>query len=74
MMALHQGRFDDAERLAIENRNMGLRFSPDHAEGVFGVQMFSLHREQGRLASSCRCCGTSSPPCPGPPPGGRPWR
>ncbi|WP_416140773.1 helix-turn-helix transcriptional regulator [Halomonas sp. HK25] len=49
MMTLQQGRFDAAERQALENRNMGLRFSPEHAEGVFGVQMFSLHREQGRL-------------------------
>ncbi|MDN3520991.1 helix-turn-helix transcriptional regulator [Halomonas ramblicola] len=49
MLTTHRGRFAEAEQQARENLIVGRRFSPDHAEGVFGMQMFTLRREQGRL-------------------------
>lgn len=49
MLTTHRGRFVEAEQQARENLIVGRRFSPDHAEGVFGMQMFTLRREQGRL-------------------------
>lgn len=48
-LTLHEGRFADAEREAQENLEVGRRFSARVAEGVFGVQMFTLHREWGKL-------------------------
>jgi DNA-binding CsgD family transcriptional regulator len=48
-LTLHEGRFADAEREARENLVVGRRFSAGVAEGVFGVQMFTLHRELGKL-------------------------
>ncbi|MDX1606175.1 MAG: LuxR C-terminal-related transcriptional regulator, partial [Candidatus Competibacterales bacterium] len=49
MLVIHQGRFAEAERLAQETVSIARRFSPAHAEGVYGVHMFTLHREQGKL-------------------------
>lgn len=49
MLATHRGRFAEAEQQVRENLIVGRRFSPEHAEGVFGMQMFTLRREQGRL-------------------------
>lgn len=48
-LIINEGRFAEAEREARKNLVAGRCFSPDHAEGVFGVQMFTLRREQGRL-------------------------
>jgi tetratricopeptide (TPR) repeat protein len=44
-----QGRFDDCERLAYEALAIGQTLEIENAAGVFGVQMFTLRREQGRL-------------------------
>ena len=49
MIATHEGRFDDAERLAVQALRCGQRFDRANAAGVFGVQMFTLRRHQGRL-------------------------
>jgi DNA-binding CsgD family transcriptional regulator/DNA polymerase III delta prime subunit len=48
MMALHAGRFEEAERLATES----LRHTQllGQASGAAAVQLFTLRREQGRLA------------------------
>ena len=49
MIATHEGRFAAAEQLALEALRCGERFDRANASGIFGVQMFTLRREQGRL-------------------------
>jgi tetratricopeptide (TPR) repeat protein len=49
MRALMQGRFADSERLAQEAIAIGQHLQTENAAGVFGLQMFTLRREQGRL-------------------------
>ena len=49
MRALMQGRFEDSERLAQQAFAIGQRLQTETAAGVFGLQMFALRREQGRL-------------------------
>jgi len=49
MRALMQGCFADSEHLAQEARTIGERLQTDIASGVFGLQIFTLRREQGRL-------------------------
>jgi tetratricopeptide (TPR) repeat protein len=49
MRALMQGRFEDSERLAQQAFAIGQRMQTETAAGVFGSQMFTLRREQGRL-------------------------
>ena len=47
--ALLQGRFDDAEGLIAQALQLGRRMPGLDAAGVFGMQMFTLRCEQGRL-------------------------
>jgi tetratricopeptide (TPR) repeat protein len=47
--ALMMGRFEDSERLAQEAFAFGQSAQTEAAAGVFGLQMFALRREQGRL-------------------------
>lgn len=49
MRALMQGRFADSERLAQDALALGQRLQTENAVGIFGLQMFTLRREQGRL-------------------------
>ena len=49
MIATHQGRFDEGEQLALQALRCGQRFDRANAAGIFGVQMFTLRRHQGRL-------------------------
>ncbi len=49
MRALMLGRFEDSERLAQQAFAIGQRLQTEAAAGVFGLQMFALRREQGRL-------------------------
>jgi len=49
MIALFEGRFEDSERFAQQALEVGQRMPGLDAAGIFGVQMFSLRREQGRL-------------------------
>ena len=49
MRALMRGRFEDSERLAQHAFAIGQRLQLETAAGVFGLQMFALRREQGRL-------------------------
>ncbi|MET1002041.1 MAG: AAA family ATPase [Acidimicrobiia bacterium] len=48
-LALFDGRFADAERLAVEASEHAELLSGAEQSGAYGVQMFSLRREQGRL-------------------------
>ena len=50
MRALLDGRFAEAERLAQQSLEFGQQAQVENADGVFGIQMFLLRREQGRLA------------------------
>lgn len=50
MHALFEGRFAEAEALAQQACQTGARMPGLDAAGVYGVQMFTLRREQGRLA------------------------
>ena len=48
-LALMLGRFEDSERLAQQALTIGQSAQTETAAGVFGLQMFALRREQGRL-------------------------
>ena len=49
MRALMQGRFQDSERLVQQAFAVGQRLQMETSAGIFGLQMFALRREQGRL-------------------------
>jgi class 3 adenylate cyclase/DNA-binding CsgD family transcriptional regulator len=49
LLALVAGRFDDAEREAHAIHELGLAIDIESAGGVYGVHMFAIRREQGRL-------------------------
>jgi len=50
MRALLAGRFEEAERLAQQGLATGQRgWSPQLAMATFGLQMFAIRKEQGRL-------------------------
>jgi DNA-binding NarL/FixJ family response regulator len=49
MQALFEGRFEECERFAQQALEVGQRMPGLDAAGIFGMQMFSLRREQGRL-------------------------
>lgn len=48
-LSLFLGRFEESERLAEEALALGQRQPGIDAMGVYGIQMFSIRREQGRL-------------------------
>lgn len=50
MRASLDGRFVESERLASEASALGQRAHADNESGMFGLQMFTLRRAQGRLA------------------------
>jgi DNA-binding CsgD family transcriptional regulator len=49
MIAAHEGRFAEAEQVAMHALRSGERFDRANAAGIYGVQMFTLRRHQGRL-------------------------
>jgi DNA-binding CsgD family transcriptional regulator/tetratricopeptide (TPR) repeat protein len=49
VLAMGEGRFADAEVLADEANALTTFLSGTDAEGGYGVQLFSIRREQGRL-------------------------
>jgi DNA-binding SARP family transcriptional activator/tetratricopeptide (TPR) repeat protein len=49
MLALLAGRFEEAEQLAQQALDVGRQLGVENVEGIFGIQMFTLRREQGRL-------------------------
>ncbi len=73
MIATHQGRFDEGEQLALQALRCGQRFDRANAAGLFGVQMFTLRRHQGRLGELAPLLSQFLAPTRLPPPGGRAW-
>ncbi|MDR6860144.1 AAA family ATPase [Variovorax guangxiensis] len=49
LVAINEGRFADAEDWATQALELGRRVAEDLAVGTYGMQMFCLRREQGRL-------------------------
>jgi DNA-binding CsgD family transcriptional regulator/tetratricopeptide (TPR) repeat protein len=49
-IALMDGRLDDAERMAERSHEAGRLLTGRDASGTYGIQIFSLRREQGRIA------------------------
>ncbi len=49
MIAILDGEFELAETYANEAVKIGRQSHGEHVEGVFGVQMFTIRREQNRL-------------------------
>lgn len=49
MRALLDGRFAEGEQLAQQALAIGQRLQSEGVDGAFGMQMFTLRREQGRL-------------------------
>ena len=47
--SINAGPFPEAERLAGEAHAIGQPLGVDNVDGVLGVQMFTIRREQGRL-------------------------
>jgi tetratricopeptide (TPR) repeat protein len=47
---IQAARFEQAEQMAMAALETGQQLGVDNNEGVMGVQMFSIRREQGRLA------------------------
>src|SRR5271166_2102669 len=50
LLAILDGKFTDAEDFAREGLKLGRLTLGEQVEGVYGIQMFSIRREQGRLA------------------------
>jgi predicted ATPase/DNA-binding SARP family transcriptional activator len=48
-LLLLAGRLEEAERLAQEALDTARQTGVENADGVFGMQMFTIRREQGRL-------------------------
>jgi DNA-binding CsgD family transcriptional regulator len=51
-LALGDGRLDEAERAAMRSHEWSRLLTGRDASGVYGIQMFSIRREQGRLAEA----------------------
>ena len=49
LVAINEGRFADAEAWATQALESGRRVAEDQAATAYGMQMFCLRREQGRL-------------------------
>ncbi|MCZ4316186.1 AAA family ATPase [Comamonadaceae bacterium G21597-S1] len=52
LLAINEGRFAQAETWAIEALHSGRRITRDQAASAYGMQMFCLRREQGRLGEA----------------------
>jgi len=49
MIAILEGKFEQAEQFANEAVQVGRHTHGEHMDGVYGVQMFTIRREQARL-------------------------
>ena len=49
-IALGDGRLEEAEAMAVRSHETSRLLTGRDASGIYGIQMFSLRREQGRLA------------------------
>jgi predicted ATPase/class 3 adenylate cyclase len=52
LMSIGEGRFDDAEAAAVRALEAGRKVEEDRAVGAYGMVMFCLRREQGRLSEA----------------------
>jgi len=50
LLAILHGDFADAEKFAEQTLDLGRSLQSGTAAGVYGIQMFTIRREQGRLA------------------------
>lgn len=50
LLAILHGDFADAEKFAEQTLDLGQSLQSGTAAGVYGIQMFTIRREQGRLA------------------------
>jgi predicted ATPase/DNA-binding SARP family transcriptional activator len=48
-LAVFAGRFAEAEQIAQHTLEIGRQMGVENVDGVYGVQMFSIRREQGQL-------------------------
>ena len=49
MRAIMVGKFEDAERLAYEAADISRQLGLADMDGIFGIHMFTIRREQGRI-------------------------
>ena len=52
LLAINEGRFAQAETWAVDALRSGRRMAQDQALSAYGMQMFCLRREQGRLGEA----------------------
>jgi DNA-binding CsgD family transcriptional regulator/tetratricopeptide (TPR) repeat protein len=69
-IALCDGRLEAAEAMAHRSHEWSLLLTGRDASGVYGIQMFSVRREQGRLEELAPAVGLLA----GDPDGTGPWR
>lgn len=48
-LAILRGNFTEGESLANQARQIGLQMNVENTDGIYGIQMFTLRREQERL-------------------------
>jgi DNA-binding CsgD family transcriptional regulator/tetratricopeptide (TPR) repeat protein len=56
-IALCEGRLDEAEAMAERSQEWGRLLTGRDASGTYGIQMFGIRREQGRLAELAPAVG-----------------
>ncbi len=52
LVSIGEGRFDDAEAAAVRGLESGRKVDEDRSVGAYGMLMFCLRREQGRLSEA----------------------
>jgi DNA-binding NarL/FixJ family response regulator len=52
LVSIGEGRFDDAEAAAVRGLEAGRKVDEDRTVGAYGMLMFCLRREQGRLSEA----------------------
>lgn len=52
VLALAEGRFDDAEACAEQAHALGQSLGTEYDDSGYGLQMYAIRREQGRLAEA----------------------
>ena len=71
-IALCEGRLDEADALAQRSHEWSRLLTGRDASGVYGIQMFGVRREQGRLSELAPHDAAAGPP--GRITGARGWR
>ncbi len=61
LLALHEGRFEEAERTVEEGIEIGRRATPgDIAEGTYCLQLYEVRRQRGRTADVYELVATTA--------------